>query len=304
MIVVARTINAEKSPVNINDVYQGLLSLRGYFNDMAKQIYNLDQQHNRPNPDRIVISASETAEEKSYYFPLNRAFAPLDEDKHKVIFNATQSDVSFAEFSTFLRRHQIRDVALFQRGSSAKVWLAQNDSDELFAIRIPYRRAGQARINTPLVVQPLATMEMNRSDPAAGKIEILPYRPVLPHRGFGALDPKKPGHDHAIHGEFAVVSQNGFRHETDMPDYEAGLEALVTTLRLAGFKIQAARDIAVSPEGWPVFVDPDTLQPGRVTVEEAYENLMRYMQESNLLLWDESCHDHFTGEEDEMDLSP
>lgn len=284
-------------------VYTGLLQLGLYFNDMARQIYILDQSHHRPNPDRIVISAAETAAENSYRFPLNKEFSSPDEKEHKLAFHGIENDVGFEEFSTFLAQNQIKDIALFQRDSSARVWLGRSHSDELLAIRIPSAKAAESRINAPFVVQPLATMPMNSSDPDAGKIEILPYRPVVPHRGFIAIDRERPGHDYAMHGEFAIVSSGGFRQETDMPAYEAGLEALVTTLRLSGFKIAAARDIAVSPEGWPVFVDPDTVQPGSVPVEEASDRLIHFMRESNLHLWDQRALGYHTLEDDEMSLT-
>lgn len=286
---------------NAADVYKDLLSLREYFQILARDLYDYE---GNTRLDRIVVPASQTYEEAKYKFPLDRKFGPYDEKSHRVVFAEAVGSCRFEDFRGFLSRNGVQAVSEFMVGSSAEVWLGKRESGNPVAIRIPQKYGtiyNHSRLDVPIVEQPLATMEMeNVQSEEGGKIEILTYRPVLPFRGILMPDESRPEHSLEFHEEFTILGSDGSRREAKFPDYERALGSLANVLRISGFQIKAARDIALSPRGAPVFVDPDTVRLGRNSARQAYGALSEYLDRTGLFVW-ENPHAPFPSEADEME---
>ncbi|MCC6597487.1 MAG: hypothetical protein IT559_01705 [Alphaproteobacteria bacterium] len=274
------------SAYDAKDVYNDLLSLSTYFHVLAASLYDLQGD---PDLNKIVVPASQSFESAQYKFPLNRTFKPYDESSHTQIFSGAVGHCDFESFKGFLSQNGIETVSEFSSGTSANVWLGKKSSGDLAVIRIPQKNAGGdqlSRLDTPIVEQPFARMGMDGVRTGAGDIEILAYRPVLPDRGIIVIDHSVPGHNLSMHEEFAIMSADGSRHEMPMTNYESALVTFAAVLKMVGYEIQAARDIAVSPQGAPVFVDPGTIRQGKRSLERSYRDLKGYMENSHLFTWE------------------
>lgn len=288
------------------DIYTSLLLLKDFFGFIARHTH--PQGSSAPHPDRLIVAAPANIQSLKDSFPLSRPLMPLDEETHAKVFRQTENTISPETFMAFMERNRIEGLARLPSKSSAEgylthKWLGRKENGEPVILHIPGDR-GQpsARLPIPLVVQPLATLDMDPDRPDAGKIEILPYLPTFPK-----LAPALRQGSRTPCNEFSIVGSDGFRIDFSMPGLEQALADLAIAVDLAGFQINVAKGPSVSPEGWLVFADADAVQKGRLPVGQALCNLTHFMDRSCLKMWESHPPSEggnrlypYTSEDDEM----
>ena len=274
------------SAQNING---DLLSLAAGFQQIAVELYDTN---GKPRLDRSVILSSQP-NAREILFPVEGGRFCADSsslinfpEKAREILQSQKKEESFF---VFLSENDVKALSVFRHGSSAQTLIGWKADDDAVVIRVPKTQDAMRhlRTDTPIVVQPLDTLKM--SPDSAVNIEILPFMPVLPNRGILMRD-DIPGHSTARFGEFVVVGTDGYRQEVAMPYFDNCMASLTAVLHTVGYEIEAPRDIALFPDGTPVFVDPETISitDSHFPPERPYNLLLSYMNEyvgRNLFNW-------------------
>ncbi len=267
-----------------NQLAGRLKFLKGAFEIIADELYHSD---GTPNLDCACILSSE--QPHSALIPSRLPRIAVDgrgfflSDSYQ-ISRALQDIGKTRAFSEFIGDHGITHVARFAEGRSCGTLLGWRQGDEIpSVVRVPTVGGADihTRIKAPIVLPAEARLEL--WDGAS--TEILPYVPVLPNRQLLGWEPL-PGHNTMRFGAYTVVTAHGEVY-APLPDFmderfESCLLDLLTVMRTAGFNLTSARDMGLKHEGTPVFVDPDTVKPGKVAPDMAAKTFAAFINELDL----------------------
>jgi hypothetical protein len=194
-----------------------------------------------------------------------------------------------------LNNNGIKALSKLHNGTTARTFLGWVDDNHVKVLRIPkpdHLRPDSfnvTRLNTPIMAQPYDKYWV-----ANHVIEILPFVPVLPNIGLNAVD-SLPGHSNIHFGTYVFAGNNGdgvtFRAEEHF-----GLDRDILTyaalLRVVGYKLEAPRDIGITANGSPIFVDPGTLDMMTPYMQDiAFKKLCNGFKElevDDLFSWEQS----------------
>jgi hypothetical protein len=261
-----------------------ILALSAYFSALAAELYD---GAGRVRFDRTVVTVSEADKiereglpnaEKALLFPSEADAEPLTPKLFKEIFTgAAGQRPDYEDFEAFLANNGVQKLSPYYQGGSAITYLGWKENGGAFIIRIPGKYTPQwrhRRLKTPLAVQADAALKLSPVE----SVEILDFKPVIPDRGWWAVDHDIPGHNLATNcEEFSVIGSDGYRKDTYMPCYDDVMGTFAALLKLSGYEFRALRDIALLPEGTPIFVDPDTLTRGKKAPDRAYQEILKHL---------------------------
>lgn len=245
------------------DLHADLIGLKATLFKAAQFLYNPD---GTPYLDRVVTTAKQIDNPYATLIPIEQPRLTIDdaladysagEDEAVRIRDACQTD----DFKAFLAKNGIKALSKFHNGTTAKTFLGWIDDNTVTVLRIPAPSALRPdsfdvrRLNTPLMAQPIDTYRVGNNT-----VELLPFVHVLPNIGLNAVD-SLPGHTTIEFGKLVFAGPGAEKIGFDAHE-EFGLDREMITFtalaRVAGYKMEMPRDLAVMPNGSPLFVDPGT----------------------------------------------
>jgi hypothetical protein len=177
--------------------------------------------------------------------------------------NPLKNSLNVKDGGDWLQAHDVTETAAYASGTSAFVYALKLKSGEIKSLRAvsdccPGEKRHQ-RIVSPLVLQSQASSgnlsaRSSRSDLLIDtKFEILPMMPFLPDdiAGLQTLSGHSIYHPDPLHPDI-VTPEEWHR-------LEAQKLTFASVLRAQGLGIERVADIAILPDGTPLFGDPDTV---------------------------------------------
>lgn len=278
-----------------------LIDLKTTLFKAAQFLYNPD---GTPRLDRTVTTARE--KDNSYATMIPNELPKLSIADALANYNAggdekqkIHAECQTEEFQSFLKNNGIKALSKFHNGTTARTFLGWISDNKVVVVRIPSPSIMRPdsfdvnRLGTPLMVQPIDTYQVGDNT-----IEILPFVPVLPNIGLNALD-SMPGHTTIQFDQFVYAGNDADKVTFDAHK-QFGLDREMFTFtalaRVAGYKMQAPRDIGVSSNGSPLFVDPGTFEMIAPSMQNlAFEKLNGALKEldlEELFHWEQTDKPH------------